>query len=727
MKGPAELRFDGKVVIVTGAGAGLGRAYALLFASRGASVVVNDLGGGRHGDGSNTKIADEVVKEIKKNGGKAVANYDSVLEGAKIVKTAIDAFGRVDVLVNNAGILRDKSFAKMSETDWDLVQNVHLKGAFKTTQAAWPYFSKQNYGRIIMTASNSGLYGNFGQANYSSAKMGLIGLSNTLSIEGRKRNIHTNVIIPTAASRLTEDILPSDFFQHLKPELIAPVVVWLCHEKCTENGSIIESALGWAGKCHVIRSSGSTLRHNLSSDVTPEDVEERWETITDMSSAKHFNSIQEVTGQFMTNIEEMSSENSISKNDNVFKHTYNHQDTILYALGVGATVQELSDYRYLYENDSNFVVLPTFYVLHAPIHCMTSPMLENSLPNFQIDPTKILHGEQYIEVYKQLPTEATVETHFKVVDILDKDKGAVIVIRHETFDTATGDKLAMGQMAAYIIGAGGFQGKRTSSESIPVINPPNRKPDTSVTQQTSYDQAALYRLSGDANPLHIDTNIAAMAGYKRPILHGLCSLGFSVRHVLQTYADGDPSLFKSVKVRFAKPVYPGQALRTDMWQEGNRIHFQTYTAENNVPVLTGGYVDLKDIKSKQTTMPSLNISSDDNNLESDAVFTTIAEFIKKYPEEVKKINGIFLYNILVKGKPQATWTLDLKKAEIYRGEPKSGKPDATLTLEDTDMIQIALGKLNPQMAFIQKKLKITGNIMLTQKLKSLMEAGKSKL
>lgn len=231
-----QLRYDGRVAIVTGAGAGLGREYAMLLASRGAKVVVNDLGGTHNGEGASTRAADVVVNEIKAKGGEAVADYNSVVDGDKVVATAIKAFGRVDIIINNAGILRDRSIAKTSEQDWNLVHEVHLKGSFKVTQAAWPYMKKQNYGRIIMTSSNSGMYGNFGQANYSAAKMGLIGLANTVAIEGAKNNIHCNVILPTAASRMTEGILPDMLFNELKPQLIAPVVVYMCHESCEENG-----------------------------------------------------------------------------------------------------------------------------------------------------------------------------------------------------------------------------------------------------------------------------------------------------------------------------------------------------------------------------------------------------------------------------------------------------------------------------------------------------------
>lgn len=330
--GKMALRFDNRVVVVTGAGAGLGREYALLFGSRGAKVVVNDLGGSFTGEGQ-SKAADIVVQEIKAAGGTAVANYDSVTDGQKIIDTAMQAFGRIDVLVNNAGILRDKSLANITDKDWDQINDVHLKGSFSTTRAAWPIFKKQGYGRVIMTSSNSGVYGNFGQANYAAAKLGLVGLSNTVAIEGAKYNIHCNVIIPTAASRMTKDILPDIFYEQLKPKLIAPVVVYLCHESNEDNGSIIESAAGWATKVHIVRGKGALLRTSIDEDVTPEFVRNKWSQITDMSKAEHLDNMAMASGTLMNVLDDLKGFGNGEKKGIEDTFHFTPRDLIIYALG----------------------------------------------------------------------------------------------------------------------------------------------------------------------------------------------------------------------------------------------------------------------------------------------------------------------------------------------------------------------------------------------------------
>jgi len=218
--------FKGKVAIITGAGAGMGKAHALGFAKLGAKVVVNDLGGARDGSGDGSKgPADEVVDEIKALGGEAVANYDSVATvegGERIVKTALDAFGTVDILINNAGILRDKSFSKMELDDFQVVMDVHLMGAVNCTHAVWPIMREQNYGRILMTTSPTGLYGNFGQTNYGAAKLAQVGFMHSLKIEGAKNNIHTNTIAPVAATRMTEELIPEAAQAQLGPATCHP-------------------------------------------------------------------------------------------------------------------------------------------------------------------------------------------------------------------------------------------------------------------------------------------------------------------------------------------------------------------------------------------------------------------------------------------------------------------------------------------------------------------------
>mmetsp|Transcript_21820 Transcript_21820/g.43293 ORF Transcript_21820/g.43293 Transcript_21820/m.43293 type:complete len:300 (-) Transcript_21820:231-1130(-) len=273
-----SLRFDGKVAIVTGAGAGLGKAYALQLASRGCKVVVNDLGVSKGGEGSDAKAADKVVAEIKAAGGEAAANYDSVEFGDKIVETAIQAFGRVDIVINNAGILRDSSFTKMTHKDWDLITSVHLRGAYSVTKAAWTHMQKQGYGRIIFVASAAGLYGNFGQANYSACKLGVAGMSNTLAKEGKKKNILCNTIAPLAASRMTEKLIPPPILASLKPEAVAPAVLYLCHESSKVTGNIYEVGAGWVSQVRFQRSEGTVLK-----DHTPEAMAAAMEKIGDFS------------------------------------------------------------------------------------------------------------------------------------------------------------------------------------------------------------------------------------------------------------------------------------------------------------------------------------------------------------------------------------------------------------------------------------------------------------
>jgi NAD(P)-dependent dehydrogenase (short-subunit alcohol dehydrogenase family) len=294
----SKLDFTGRVAVITGAGAGLGKCYALELAKRGARVVVNDLGGSRDGIGSDDSAANKTVDEIKALGGEAVPNHDNVATaagGENIIKTAIDAFGKVDILINNAGILRDRTFIKMDEENWDSVMNVHLKGAFYVTRPAFEIMKNNGFGRIVMTTSGAGLFGNFGQSNYAAAKMGLVGLTNVLKIEGAKYNVKTNVMVPIAASRLTEDVMPPEFFQKMKPDFVAPAVLYLCSDKCTDSGMIINAALGYFSRSAVLTGPGAILLDGKSIP-TPEDVMENWEKITSLESPKYFNMLPEMFG-----------------------------------------------------------------------------------------------------------------------------------------------------------------------------------------------------------------------------------------------------------------------------------------------------------------------------------------------------------------------------------------------------------------------------------------------
>lgn len=291
----SEVRFDGRVAIVTGAGGGLGRAHAMLLASRGAKVVVNDLGGGRDGEGNpSSEMANKVVEEIKAAGGEAIADahgVDTMEGGEAIVKTALDAWGKVDIVIANAGILRDRAFHNLTEEDWDKIFAVHVKGSFSVIQPAFRIMRQNNYGRIIVTTSNAGLYGNFGQANYSSAKTALLGLASTLELEGAKYNIKTNVIAPVAASRLTEDIMPPPILEKLKPEYVSPMVAYLCSEECAVSGNIFTAGGGYYGRAAIVEGKGAVLPH-----ASIEDIRDNFSKIADMTGAEEFmNAFDEVS------------------------------------------------------------------------------------------------------------------------------------------------------------------------------------------------------------------------------------------------------------------------------------------------------------------------------------------------------------------------------------------------------------------------------------------------
>lgn len=279
-----SLSFEGQVAIVTGAGGGLGREHALALARRGAKVLVNDLGGAVDGSGRSVSAAQAVVDEIRAFGGEAMANGASVTDFAAVqamVQQAIDAWGRVDILINNAGILRDKSFAKMELEDFRQVVDVHLMGAVHCCKAVWPIMQAQNYGRIVMTTSSSGLYGNFGQSNYGAAKMALVGLMQTLALEGAKYHIHVNALAPTAATRMTEGLMPEAVLAALKPKAVVPAMLVLAHTSAPTR-TILCAGAGSFEAAHITLTQGVYLGMG---EAAPEQLVQQLHAVLDQSNA----------------------------------------------------------------------------------------------------------------------------------------------------------------------------------------------------------------------------------------------------------------------------------------------------------------------------------------------------------------------------------------------------------------------------------------------------------
>ncbi|KAF8855279.1 multifunctional beta-oxidation protein-like protein [Acephala macrosclerotiorum] len=593
------LDFKGKVALVTGGGAGIGRAYCLALAKYGASVVVNDL-----------MDPDTVVQEIQKNGGKAVGVKASAEDGDAVVKAAIDAFGRIDIVINNAGILRDKAFTNMDDKQWDQVIAVHLRGTYKVSKAAWPYMLKQKYGRIVNTTSTSGIYGNFGQANYAAAKCGILGFSRALAREGAKYNIYVNTIAPNAGTAMTRTILPEEMVQAFKPDYIAPLVVALCSDKVPEpaTGNLYEVGSGWQGRTRWQRSGGHGFP--IDEKLTPEAVLSQWKKINDFDDgrADHPEGGQDGLKSILANFEnrkggkgkgaskksEPSSENAeILANIEKAKKAenkgtelkYEEKDAILYNLGVGA---KKTDLPLVFEGDENFQVLPTFGVI--PFFSTETPyQFSDIVPNFS--PMMLLHGEQYLEILSYpIPTSGTLISTAKLLEVVDKGNAAIVKSGITTVNKETGKPLFYNESTVFIRGSGGFGGVSKPQDrgaSTAANKPPSRPADWVSEDKTTEEQAVLYRLSGDYNPLHVDPAFAKMGGFKVPILHGLCFFGIAGKAIYAKYGK-----FKNIKVRFAGTVLPGQTLVTETWKEGNKVIFQTKVKETGKLAIASAAVEL---------------------------------------------------------------------------------------------------------------------------------------
>lgn len=722
-----QLRFDGRVAIVTGAGGGLGRSHALLLAARGAKVVVNDLGGSHTGDGQSASAADKVVAEIRAAGGEAVANYDSVTDGDKIVATAISAFGRIDIVVNNAGILRDVSFQKMSQTDWDLVYQVHVLGAFRVTHAAWPHMRDAGFGRIINTASAAGIYGNFGQANYAMAKLGIHGLTQTLALEGRKRNIVVNTIAPIAGSRMTETVLPKELLDALRPEYVSALVAKLAHEGTEDSGGLYEVGGGFFAKLRWERAVGKTFR--LGRDLSPEDVDGAWAQVSSFDKAEHPGSVAESMQPIMANVEAGPSKGgnqfidvdaALGYTYPEFASTYDPRDVSLYALGVGAAKDPTDerDLQLVYElSGKGMKVLPSFGVVPAITMMFTQGKNGVTAPGLNFGLDRVLHGEQYTELLRPLPTSAKVTTKATVKQIYDKGKGALVVTEFVTYDEH-GDALVKNELTTFVRGAGGWGGERGPSAEQNVA--PDRAPDRVIEDRTSENQALLYRLSGDWNPLHADPGFAKAFGFAKPILHGLCSFGYATRHVAQAFApDGNPDYVKSIKARFASTVIPGETLVTEMWKESDtRIVFRVKLKERGEVVISNAAIELwkelpapKD-RTKKPAAAAAGAAAAAVPTSGD-IFRAIGTLVGGNPATAEKVKTAFLFQL---SAPDSAWTIDLTTPPGTVSEGAVGKPACTLQMSDADFMAMATGQADAMKLFSSGKLKIGGDVMASQKL-----------
>lgn len=578
-KSPTPIQKQGspladKVVLITGAGAGLGKSYAKYFALLGATVCLNDL---------DKRAAEPVVEEIKKSGGKAISVIGSVATDVdEIVSSILLNFGRIDVLVNNAGILRDRSFAKISQVEWETVQTVHAMGTFRMCKAVWPLMLKQKYGRIINTTSAVALYGNFGQSNYSAAKGAIWGLSNSLGVEAKKsqQDICVNCIAPNAGTAMTATILPKEVVDLLLPDYVAPLVAYLGSNLCKFSGTVIEVGSGWQGAVRWERAAGLFIeRDKLLAENSLKQIASNWKLAESFNvGATHPSTIYEAMQMIF---EKLSSHNTSVD-------SYTKRDIILYNIGVGCTSADL---HYVYEKDPNFSCVPTFgvtFALKVMLSCFDfSAYLEN------FNPRMLLHGEHAIRFHSPIPIKesTTVLTSFQLVQSTQKlGKASLLRLLAKSFDS-NGNRLLFENEAVLMIR--GAQVKREVPLEGTIFNKPI---DTSnirwnkIEISVSADLAVIYRLSGDLNPLHVDPVTAKSAGFSKPILHGMCTFGIAARVLGDFY---QRAKIVQIQARFSQPVFPGDRLLIRHFPiSQSLIAFSILNAGTQQEVVTGGQMQV---------------------------------------------------------------------------------------------------------------------------------------
>ncbi|KAI9008103.1 hypothetical protein BC832DRAFT_553111 [Gaertneriomyces semiglobifer] len=762
----SELRFDDRVVIVTGAGGGLGKAYAKFFGSRGASVVVNDLGASRTGDaGGDHKAADVVVNEIKTAGGKAVANYDSVEDGEKIVQTALDAFGRVDVIINNAGILRDKSFARMTDADWDLVQRVHVRGSYKVTKAAWPHMQKQGFGRIINTASAAGIYGNFGQANYSAAKLALFGFSQTLAREGEKKNIRVNTIAPLAASRMTETVMPPEILEALKPEFVVPLVAYLVHESTEETGSLFEVGAGFASKLRWERSAGAVFK--ADSTFTPGSVGAKWSEITSFEKPQYPTSIMDTDWVGLL-------EQAKGLTGNPAGSDLRLDGKVAIVTGAGNGLGRA--HALLLAKQGASVVVNDLGVSTKGEGAELSPA------DKVVNEIRAAGGQAVANYDSVEDGEKLVETALQAfgrIDIIVNNAG---ILRDKSFTRMTDNDWDLVQRVHL----------RGTYKVIKAAWPHMVKQKYGRIINTT-SAVGLYGNFGQANYSAAKagtvalSNTLALEGARSNIIVNTIAPNAGTR---MTATVMPPEMVEALKPEYVSPLiaYLAHEATTEtggVFEVGSawiaKVRWQRtggYGFPINKPLLpehiASKWQEITDFEDGRATYPTntqesfASVQANFDNVAGDAAPAPAAESGKAVKPEsapapsgnggsvavsgfasskvfeaisaglnsassaarlgqVKKIKSIFAFEITNSDGKKQSWFVDLKNGEGAVGAgPAPGKADMTVLVSDKDFIELASGKVKPQKAFMAGKIKIKGNMGLAAKIDAILKLASPK-